>query len=206
MDIPSLTGFVKLTNSKVKVGSSASYGCSTEGYVTDNGAKQLLTCRDDGSFDTRYSCNKITKTWIQISLQDQIGFFLNIIHLRMIWQILIVSTSKTKWYKQQKNKKLTLNSLCTTNLSNFDNDHFLSFLFYYYCMLYVVWCHNRQAFNLVIPCISKWTNPRIKEKFRFLLEYVPPIWNYKYYYKSHLLIWAIIERKSSSARKRIQKI
>ena len=53
MDIPSLPGFVKLTNSKVKVGSSASYGCSTEGYVTDNGVKQLLTCRDDGSFDTR---------------------------------------------------------------------------------------------------------------------------------------------------------
>jgi hypothetical protein len=48
-----LPGFVKLTNSKVKVGSSASYGCSTEGYVMDNGVKQLLTCRDDGSFDTR---------------------------------------------------------------------------------------------------------------------------------------------------------
>ena len=50
---PLWPGFVKLTNSKVKVGSSASYGCLTEGYVTDNGAKQLLTCRDDGSFDTR---------------------------------------------------------------------------------------------------------------------------------------------------------
>ena len=35
------------------VGESASYACSTDGYVTDNGAKQMLQCKDDGSFDTR---------------------------------------------------------------------------------------------------------------------------------------------------------
>ena len=65
-------------------------------------------------FFSRYSCNKITKTWIQISRQNQNVFFLNIIHQRMIWQTPIVSISKTKWYKQQKNKKLTLNSLLQT--------------------------------------------------------------------------------------------
>ena len=31
-----------------------------------------------------YSCNKITKTWIQISRQSWIGFFSNISHQRMI--------------------------------------------------------------------------------------------------------------------------
>ena len=53
VEIPSLPHFDKVTNTKVKVGDSAIYVCSTNGFVTDNGAKQLLECKDDGSFDTR---------------------------------------------------------------------------------------------------------------------------------------------------------
>ena len=98
-------------------------------------------------FFSMYSCNKITKTWIQISHQNQNVFFLNIIHQRMIWQNPIVSRSKTKWYNQ-------------------------IFAMIIFCLSYfitTVCCHNHQAFNLAMT-------PRLQENFRFLLEYVPPIW------------------------------
>ena len=52
-DMPILNHFTKLTNTKVKVGDFASYVCSTNGHVTDNGEKQFLECKDDGSFNDR---------------------------------------------------------------------------------------------------------------------------------------------------------
>ena len=61
-----------------------------------------------------YSCNKITKTWIQISRQNWNYFFSNISHQKVIKLTTIVSRSKTKWHRHPKNK-------------------YASFLFNYYC-------------------------------------------------------------------------
>ena len=54
------------------------------------------------------------KTWIQISSQNWNSFSSNICHHRMIQITPIISRSKTKWYKHQKNQKLTLNSQLQT--------------------------------------------------------------------------------------------
>ena len=90
-----------------------------------------------------YCCNKITTNWIQISCQNWNGFFSNISHQRMIYLAPTVSRSKTKWYKCQKNKKLSLHSWLSTYLSNFDkwwsDAHFASFWFYYYCIIKWFW-------------------------------------------------------------------
>ena len=50
-----------------------------------------------------YSCNKITKTWIQISHLNWFCFFSSISHQMM------VSRSKGKWYKHPEPKKFALN-------------------------------------------------------------------------------------------------
>ena len=54
------------------------------------------------SYSCLYSCNKITKTWIQISRQNWNGFFSNINHQRMIYLAPIVFRSKTKGINTKK--------------------------------------------------------------------------------------------------------
>ena len=61
---------------------------------------------EDDEYDKRYSCNKITKTWIQISRQNWNGWF--------NYLTPIASRSKTKLYKHPKNKKLSFNSWLQT--------------------------------------------------------------------------------------------
>ena len=45
--------------------------------------------------NSQYSCNKITKTWIQISSQNWFGIFSNVCHQMTFWLIPIVSRSKS---------------------------------------------------------------------------------------------------------------
>ena len=56
-----------------------------------------------------YSCNKTTKTWIQISCQNWFGFFSNISHHMTFSLTPIVFRSKSNWYQTQKIKKCALN-------------------------------------------------------------------------------------------------
>ena len=115
-------------------GSSFASSFDIEPSLTSRAMNLRDMMRRAAASTQRYSCNKITKTWSQISHQDWNGFFSNIRHQRMIQLTPTVFRSKTK-----PCKKLEIDFKSkTTHLSNFDkwwsDAHFESFLFYYYCI------------------------------------------------------------------------
>ena len=93
----------KTTTSNYDLNCDITSNCSTP-YGS---APVSLTEEEDKEFWSlmRYSCNKITKTWIQISRQNWNCFFSNIHRQMMILLTPIVSWSKTKSNRCRKRNK-----------------------------------------------------------------------------------------------------
>ena len=92
---------------------------------------------------SKYSCNKITKTWIQISRQNWNGFFSN---------TSIVSRSKTEWKKHPKNKKLASNSQLQSYqiLTNYDQMLILCFSYFISTVSKIMSCEESLSLTQIL--------------------------------------------------------
>ena len=128
-----------------------------------------------------YICNKITKTWIQISRHHWNGFLSNISHQMMIQLTLIVSRLRKKWYKQQNDRKLTLNSPLQTYQMmvrwSFCVFLILFLLYYYIFSLFLIPPNSRGSKDLSTASANKGnycpSSRKIKEISRENARYAP---------------------------------